>query len=219
VLMAAVMVLTATSPAMAIQANSAPVGARVGAPESISLADGVYSESVMQNQLTVISVGEFPDPKFATGGQSGTVTPTIREVVLGDRDGNKQTLTLGKEVKNFSQIKEGDTVTFKEEKKIAIFIGKEGTVPGMGDSTMKFSAPMGSKPGYIEVQKEFVTLEIMKLDAGKKEVTVRLPDNTIKTVNTPRLDFSSVKVGQNVIVMKMREQSIVVADPFAVKAP
>jgi hypothetical protein len=193
--------------------------AMAAAPEKLPLADGIQLEDTMTNQLTVISVGEVPDPQYKNfsmmmDGQGGvTAPPTIREVVLKDKGGNQQTMTLGKEMKNFDQIKVGDIVTFTVSRKVAFYLGKEGMVPGMGESALKFSAPKGSKPGGIEVKESFVTLEIMKLNADKKEVTVRLPDNTIKTVVTPNLDFSSVKVGQNVIVKLSSEQSIVVTAP------
>jgi hypothetical protein len=203
--------------AAALLATTASVMA--AAPDKIPLADGIQVEDTMTNQMTVVSVGEVPDPKYKNfsmmmDGQGGVAAPpTIREVVLKDKDGNQQTMTLGKEMKNFDQIKVGDLVTFTVSRQVAFYLGKEGMVPGMGESSLKFSAPKGSKPGGIEVKESFVTLEIMKLNAGKKEVTVRLPDNTVKTVVTPNLDFLSVKVGQNVIVKLSSEQSIVVTAP------
>ena len=197
---------------------AAMVPVMAAAPQTIPLADGILADDVMQNQLTVVSVGEVPDPKYANSlammdGQAGIAIPTIREVVLKDKDGNQQTMVLGKEAKNFDQIKVGDKVTFTIEREVDIFVGKDGMVPGMGESKLLFSAPKGSKPGVIEMKQEFVTLEILKLDAANKQVTVRLPDATVKTVTTPRLDFSSVKVGQNVIVMKSSKQSITVVAP------
>ena len=188
-------------------------------PGTIPIADGILVDDTIQNQLTVVSVGEVPDPKYENsqimmdGQGAGTVAPTVREVVLKDKDGNQQTMILGKEMKNFDQIKSGDIVTFSVSRKVAVFLGKEGLVPGKGESEMLFSAPKGSKPGGIEVKQAFITLEILKLNADKKEVTVRLPDNTVKTVNTPKLDFSSVKVGQNVVVLLTSEQSIIVEAP------
>lgn len=192
--------------------------ALAAAPEKMPLADGILLDDVLTNQFTVASVGEVPDPAYAKSelmmdGQSGMVKHTIREVVLKDQAGNSQTITLGKEMKNFDQIKVGDKVTLKIERQVAIFLGKDGQVPGMGEAKYIFSAPKGSKPGGIEVKTSFITLEILKLNEAKKEVTVRLPDNTVKTVGTPKLDFASVKVGQNVIVMQKSEQSILVTAP------
>lgn len=207
VLMVAAALLAITASAMA------------AAPDKMPLADGIQVEETIQNQMTVVFVGEVPDPKYEkytmmSDGQSGVpAVPTIREVVLQDKDGNKLTKTIGKEMKNFDQIKVGDIVTLTISRQVAFYLGKEGMVPGMGDSTLLFSAPKGSKPGGLEVKQSFVTLEVMKLDAAKKEVTVRLPDNTIKTIVAPRLDFSSVKVGQNVIVKITSEQSIDVRAP------
>jgi hypothetical protein len=192
--------------------------ALAAAPDKFPLADGILLEDVITNQFTVVSVGEVPDPAYAKfdammDGQNGMVKNTIREVVLKDQYGSQQTITLGKEVKNFDQIEVGDKVTLTIEREVAIFLGKEGQVPGMGDAKMTFSAPKGSKPGGLQVKQAFLTLEILKLNADKKEVTVRLPDNSVKTVSTPRVDFASLKVGQNVIVMQKSEQSILVTAP------
>jgi hypothetical protein len=187
-------------------------------PQDLPKPDGVMLEDVIENQFTVVMVGVVPDPKYArsdemTDGQSGVVIHTIREVVLKDKEGNKQTITIGPEAKNFDQIKEGDKVTIRVERRVAVFIGKEGLIPGSGETRTMFSAPKGSKPGAIEVKQAFITLEVLKIDMAKKAVTVRLPDNTIKTVNTPKFDLSALKVGQNVVVMQESEQSLAVTAP------
>ena len=51
---------------------------------------------------------------------------------------------------------------------------------------------------------------VIQIKVGDK-VTLRLPDNTVKTIGTPRLDCASVKVGQNVIIMRKSEQPILVS--------
>lgn len=188
VLMVAALLLCTMVPAMA------------AAPESLQSADGILAGGVAEIQFTVVSVG-------------GVEQPASREVVLEDKDGNKKTITLGKEVKNFDQIHKGDIVTIAMKSQVAVFIGKMGLVPGAGQSKMIISAPKGMKPGALEVEKQFVTLTITKLDADTKEVTVRMPDNSIKKVNTPNLNFAVVKVGDEVIVGIMNETSIQVTAP------
>ena len=78
---------------------------------------------------------------------------------------------------------------------------------------MTVSSPKGEKPGLIQTEKKFVTLQITKLDPEKKQVTVKLMDGTVKVSNTPNLDFSKVKVGEDVIVLFASEQSILVTAP------
>ena len=202
VLMIAALLLCTMAPAMA------------AAPESIPSADGLVASEVAEIQFTVVSVGvvEPPADPAMMDGATGMARST-REVVLEDKDGNKKTITLGKEVKNFDQIKKGDIVTIAMKSQVAVFVGKMGLVPGSGQSKMIFSAPKGMKPGALEVEKQFVTLTITKLDADNKEVTVRMPDNSIKKVNTPNLNFAAVKVGDDVVVGIMNETSIQVTAP------
>ena len=202
VLMVAALLLCILVPAMA------------AAPESLPSADGIVASEAAEMQFTVVSVGvvERPADPAMMDGSTG-MTRSTREVVLEDKDGNKKTITLGKEVKNFDQIKKGDIVTISMKSQVAVFIGKMGLVPGTGQSKMVFSAPKGMKPGALEVEKQFVTLTITKLDADNKEVTVRMPDNSIKKINTPNLNFAAVKVGDDVIVGVMNETSIQVTAP------
>lgn len=183
-------------------------------PDKIALVDGIAVSEAMEKQHTVVSVGEVPDPKYQDAIQEEQQNiPTIREVVLKDNDGFQQTMTLGEEVKNFDQIRVGDIVTFTISKDIAIYVGKEGEIPGMGESKLLYSAAKGSKPGALQVKESFVTLDILKLNKDAKEVTVRLPDGTIKNIVTPKLDFSSVKVGQTVIIREIITQKITVTAP------
>jgi len=202
VLMVAALLLCTLVPAMA------------AAPENLPSADGIVASEAAEMQFTVVSVGvvERPADPVMMDGSTG-MTRSTREVVLEDKDGNKKTITLGKEVKNFDQINKGDIVTIAIKSQVAVFIGKMGLVPGAGQSKMVFSAPKGMKPGALEMEKQFVTLTITNLDADNKEVTVRMPDNSIKKINTPNLNFAAVKVGDEVIVGVMNETSIQVTSP------
>lgn len=198
----AMMMLLSMAPAMAATSATEPQ------------PDGILVNDVMQNQFTVVKVGivENDDDVQFMDGADGVVRKT-REAVLEDKDGVKKLVKLGKEVRNFDQIKVGDKVTITIAAQMAFFVGKSGMVPGMGESKVTISAPKGAKPGLIEIEKKYVTLTIIKLDPAKKQVTVKLMDGTVKVSNTPNLDFSKVKVGEDVIVMFQSEQSILVTAP------
>ena len=192
------------------------VPAMAAAPETTPVADGIVMEDLAETQFTVVSVGLVEDTDTRSmqmmDGQSGA-TQTTREAVLADKNGQKRTITLGKSVKNFDQIKVGDTVTITTYLQTAIFVGKIGEVPGVGESKLIFSAPKGEKPAAIEVEKTFVTLKINKLDPEKKTIAVILPDNSKKTISTPNVNFAKLKVGDDVIVSIKKETNIIVAAP------
>lgn len=188
--------------------------AMAAAPEATPVADGLILEEATEVQYTVASVGVVEDntaPQMMDGA-SGFRHET-REAVLTDKNGQKRTVTLGKNVKNFDQIKTGDIVTINTYLQTAIFVGKIGEVPGAGQSKLIFSAHKGDKPGMIEVEKNYVTLVINKLDPVKKTVSVTLPDNSKKTITTPNLNFAELKVGQDVIVEIKTETSVIVSAP------
>ena len=171
---------------MAVSVMAAP-----NTPEN----DGVIAAIGAEARFTVVSVN---------------TDPNAHSIVLADKDGKTETLKLGPEVKNFSQIQAGDNVVVVNTAQVALFYDKVGQVPGMGRSEMVFTKPQGSKPGLLVVEQRFVTLQITAVDATNKTITVTLPDNTTKTVTTPNVDFSKVKVGNDVIVLFANERSIVV---------
>jgi len=164
------------------------------APEN----DGVIVAGGAEALFTVVSVN---------------TDANAHSIVLADKDGKQETLKLGPEVKNFSQIQAGDNVVVAETVQVALFYDKVGQVPGMGRSEMVFTKPQGSKPGLLVVQQRFITLQITAIDAANKTITVTLPDNTVKTVTTPNVDFSKVKIGNDVIALFANEKTIMVVAP------
>ena len=190
------------------------VPAMAAAPEASPVADGIILEEATSTQYTVVSVGVVAktDSPEMMDGASG-FRHESREAVLTDKNGNKRTVTLGKNVKNFDQIKPGDLVTVTTGLQTAIFVGKIGEVPGAGQAKLIFSAHKGDKPGMIELEKNYVTLVINKLDPDKKTVSVTLPDNSKKTISTPNLNFAELKVGQDVIIEIKQETSVIVSAP------
>ena len=190
------------------------VPAMAATPETAPIADGLIMEDLSETHYKVQSVGivQQPDTPEMMDGKSGFVHAT-REAVLVGEDGKKHTITLGKSVKNFDQIKVGDDVTIKSFLQTSIFVGKVGQVPGGGESKLIFSAPKGEKPASIEVEKTFITMVINKLDSVKKTITVTLPDNSKKTIATPNVSFDKLKVGEDVIVEIKKEVSVVVSAP------
>jgi hypothetical protein len=202
ILMTAAMLLSIMAPALA------------AAPETFPKPDGIIMSDTLLNQYTVDSIAKVDDPEIE-GLLDGQSAPDnkIYVAVLKDKDGRERTVKFGKEIKNKSQIREGDKVTYSVSEKLAFYIGKAGKVPGTGEMKLIFSAPKGEKPGSIEVKKSFYTVKIAKLDPDQKQVTARLKDKTTKVVSTPDLDFAKVKVGDNVIVMFATEDSIIVTAP------
>lgn len=190
------------------------VPAMAAAPETTPVADGIILEEATSNQYTVVSVGVVANtasPEMMDGASG--FRHESREAVLTDKNGAKRTVTLGKNVKNFDQIKPGDLVTVTTGLQTAIFVGKIGEVPGVGQAKLIFSAHKGDKPGMIELEKNYVTLVINKLDPVKKTVSVTLPNSSKKTISTPNLNFAELKVGQDVIIEIKQETSVIVSAP------
>jgi hypothetical protein len=110
---------------------------------------------------------------------SATVTAvdaTNRTLTLKGANGHTTTIDAGKDIKNFDQIKVGDTVHAKYTEALALELkkGAQGSAPPT-EETVATSAPAGSKPGGAVGRKVTVMTEVTAVDREKKVVTLRGP--------------------------------------------
>jgi len=102
------------------------------------------------------------------------VDPATRTVTLQLDDGKTRAITVGPDVRNFDQIKVGDTVRAKYVESVSIELKKDGkSVLGQTErSTVQRSEP-GEKPGGVAIREVSVTADVVNVDADKQLVTVK----------------------------------------------
>jgi hypothetical protein len=105
------------------------------------------------------------------------VDPAQRTVTLLGASGNTRTIEVGDEVRNFDQIKVGDTVHAKYTQALALELKKGAT--GMAAPTEEHAItpapPPGAKPGGTVARKVTATAEVIAVDPAKQMVTLRGP--------------------------------------------
>ena len=111
----------------------------------------------------------------------GTATVTAidaanRTLTIKRANGKSSTIDAGPEIKNFDQIKVGDTVRAKYTAALALELKKDvqGTHHAT-EETAAATAPAGSKPGAAVGRKVTVMTEVTAVDEHKKVVTLRGP--------------------------------------------
>jgi Cu/Ag efflux protein CusF len=125
-----------------------------------------------------------PDPINVEDTQKMTATVEAvdqakRTVTLKAANGLSQTVDIGPDVRNFSQIKAGDKVVVQYYEGLAAQLKKkgEGTPVGQVDqTTLGARAPAGAKPGAAVGNVINTTVVIQSVDKATHKVTFDTPD-------------------------------------------
>ena len=154
--------------------------------------------------------------------ESVTLTATVDAVDAAKRvitfkfpDGTKRAFKVGKEVKNFDQIKAGDQLKTTYFESIAIFVRKATDKPGASEVESVGVAPKGEKPAIYAVDTSEVTAKVEAVDYTKRTVTLKGPEGKTGTfaVDKRVKKFKEVKTGDEVVVRVTDAIAIAVEKP------
>jgi hypothetical protein len=138
-----------------------------------------------------------------------------RTVTLKGPEGTTKTLTVGKEVKNFDQIKKGDKVKADFLEEVALFIRKPTESPVGVESGVVGVAPKGKMPGMFNVNTVEITANVESIDYKKRTVTLRGPEGNLTTFKVDKRvkRFKEVKKGDQVVLRYTEAYAINVTRP------
>ena len=124
-----------------------------------------------------------------------------RLITLTGPKGNSATVKVGPEVKNFDQIKPGDTLTARYLDSIALYVRKSGEPPAATEMTAVEVAPKGQKPAGMVVSTVEVTGTVEAVDLSKRMVTLKGPEGKARTLKVdPSVKrLAEVKKGDQVV--------------------
>jgi hypothetical protein len=154
---------------------------------------------------------------------SATVTAVDaakREVTLKRPDGTLTTVEVGDQVRNFNQIKVGDTVHAHYTRAVALEL-KKGAVGG-GPPTVEQEAtraPVGAAPAGAVGRKITAMAEVTAVDAKKQLVTVRGPGgDSVDLEVTDPAQLQNIKKGDHVQVTYVEALAVAVESAHAATA-
>jgi len=129
-----------------------------------------------------------------------SVDPATRTVVLKNAKGETHSVVAGDQVRNFDQIKPGDTVAVKYTESVTLELKKEGkaVVQRTEGAAAERSKP-GQKPGGMVAREVTVTADVVAVDEKKKTISLKGPQGNV--VDLPMDDpeqFKLVKKGDQV---------------------
>ena len=139
----------------------------------------------------------------------------LRRVTLETTEGKRVTLKVGKEAKNFNQVKVGDMVQAKYYESIAWEILPPGSKaePEVTKSVATASVPKGEKPDVDAIETITVVGSIDKIDQPNSMVVIKGPDGVLMPVKVRYPDkLKDVKVGDKVAA-KYTEALAIAVEP------
>jgi Cu/Ag efflux protein CusF len=130
-------------------------------------------------------VGLAPGAVGAAQTVSATATITkidkgSRTVTLKSDKGQEVTVIAGPEVKNFGQLKVGDSVDIEYTEAVAFELKKGGGKPvARTEEEVTRSAKPGDNPAGVQARKVTVVGDVTNVDPATQTVTVRGPKRTV----------------------------------------
>ena len=121
-----------------------------------------------------------------------------REITLKADDGREISFVAGEDVKNFSQIKQGDIVTATYAEALAWEV-KSGGSAGTESAVAGGTAKPGAMPAAALGRQTTVTVVITAIDAAAPSVTFKGPAGNTRTIKVKQPEkLQGVKVGDTV---------------------
>jgi hypothetical protein len=137
-----------------------------------------------------------------------------RKLTLTSSNGDQTTVTAGKAVINFNQIKVGDQVKVKATESFAVYLRPAGTRASLSEGTVVALAPKGAMPGGVIANTTEVTAKITAVDAKSRQVTLQFVDGSTKQLKVgSTVNLATVKPGDDVTVRVAEALAIVIAKP------
>jgi len=173
-----------------------------------TLIIGAAPFAVLAQSTPATQAGVATAPGKVAGAATTVVTakvvavdPTQRTVTLQGSSGTTRTIEVGDEVRNFDQIKVGDTVHAKYTRALALELKKSGAAlqaPTEEHAVTPPPAP-GEKPGGTVARKVTAVAEVVAVDPAKQLVTLRgAQGNEVDVAVQDPSQLKNIKKGDHV---------------------
>ena len=165
-----------------------------------------YDEEL--NESTVASQVYLPGQPGGVASSITTVEADVigidyskRSVVLQDAQGNRRTLTIGKEAVNFEQVKVGDHLTMEIATEMLVFLQDDQSTAINTERSVELKAPKGDKPAMLAADVQQITAVITAVDTATRQATLTFEDGRVQTVTVrPDVELSQAMVGQTLFI-------------------
>lgn len=149
-----------------------------------------------------------------------TITATVetiyrekRLVILKGSDGNRVSMTLGDEARNFPQLKVGDEVRVGYFEAMALQLETtKSVIKNRIDELRIARSPIGKKPAGRITKTTEIVAKIQAIDLDKRLVTVRGVKRTVTLMVNDDVKLDKLKVNDKLVVYYLQEMTILVKE-------
>jgi hypothetical protein len=135
-------------------------------------------------------------------GTIESIDRNTRQVVFAGENGQKETFTVPSGFKGFDKLKLGDKVDVTYTESVAVSLGKPGEKAGIETRERRSQEPSGERGAMQEVQ---ATAEVLAVDPGKHELTVKGPEGNTRTISVEdpglRQKMATMKPGDTIQIV------------------
>jgi hypothetical protein len=140
------------------------------------------------------------------------IDASTREVTLKGPQGNEVTVTAGPDVKNFDNMKVGDSVTVQYVSALSLELTKGGGYAvTRTEQTGSSAAPPGGLPAGAVGRQITVVADVIDVNPATQTVTLRGPKRTVDVVVADPDQFKRVEKGDQVLATYTEAVAISVA--------
>ena len=189
---------------------------------ALLLALGLMPLAALAQSAPSTQAGVVTAPGKVAGGATTELTakvtaidPAQRTVTLQGASGQTRTIEVGDQVRNFEQIKVGDTVHAKYTQALALELKKGAATMGTPTEEGAITPPpaAGAKPGGTIARKVTAMTEVVAVDPAKQMVTLRGPaGNEVDVQVQDPKQLTNIKKGDHVQVTYVEALAIAVAE-------
>jgi hypothetical protein len=158
--------------------------------------DGTIIVETMESKATVEAID----------ARAGTVT-------LKRRFHKAKSFKIDENIADIGQIQVGDEVHVVVIEELAVVL-IPGGAPQMVAAAAVALSPAGRKPAVVMAERVEITAEIIGIDSHGHQVTIELPDGSVRTVKVGKhIDLEKIALGDSVLIQLTEAVAIEVTKP------
>ncbi len=152
----------------------------------VAAALAAASHLAMAQPETRVEAASGVGAAMVTGTVKSTATITAidaatRTVSLKNKQGKVTDIQVGDEVRNFDQLRVGDTVTAEYKEALSVALTKQSGVRSSTERAIEDRSAPGAKPGGVVGREVTVTADVVAVNSKTGKVTLKGPKG--KTVD------------------------------------
>ena len=183
--------------------------ANANPPPPAAKSDGTAGSTIVS--MTPGEAGGVIQDSFTASAHVSAVDSSSREITLAADDGTKTTFVAGPEVRNFDQIRVGDTVSATITERLNVFVRGDDVDPTVTHAAVLATAPKCAKPGATLAQSYEVVAKVSAIDAANRTADRTFSNGQTKTIPVRSdVELSRYKVGDSVVIRVTEVLSVLV---------